>query len=172
MNAQFLKQTFAALVLSFTLALAIAQPKEKRQSPPDSAVGKAGTVNVKINYGSPSVKGRQVWGALVPYNQVWRAGANEATTINFSGDVKIEGKTLPAGKYAFFVIPTENDWTVIFNKTAGQWGAYSYDEKQDALRVTVKPRKAAAFSERLVYSLTGDAIVLKWENLEVPVGLK
>ncbi|UOQ54351.1 DUF2911 domain-containing protein [Hymenobacter cellulosivorans] len=141
-------------------------------SPAATATGKVGGANVTIKYSSPSVKGRQIYGGLVPYGQVWRAGANEATTVEFSKDVTVQGKKLPAGTYAFFVIPTEKDWTVIFNKTAKQWGAYKYDEKQDALRVTATPRKAATMAESLAYDVTKDGIVLRWENLELPVAIK
>jgi hypothetical protein len=118
------------------------------------------------------VKGRAIYGGLVPYGQVWRAGANDATTIEFSKDVLVQGKKLPAGTYSLFTIPTEKDWTVIFNKTAKQWGAYKYDDKQDALRVTATPRKAATMTEALVYEVTKSGIVLRWENLELPVAIK
>ncbi|PJJ48552.1 DUF2911 domain-containing protein [Hymenobacter chitinivorans] len=141
-------------------------------SPAATATGKIGGANVTIKYSSPSVKGRQIYGGLVPYGQVWRAGANEATTVEFSKDVMVQGKKLPAGTYAFFVIPTEKDWTVIFNKTAKQWGAFKYDEKQDALRVTATPRKTTAPAESLAYDVTKDGIVLRWENLELPVAIK
>ena len=88
-------------------------------------------------------------------------------------DITVEGKTLPAGKYSFFVIPSESgDWTVIFNKTAQQWGAFRYDQAQDALRVTVKPKKLNASTENLAYAVNNDGIVLKWETMEVPVVIK
>ena len=109
---------------------------------------------------------------MVPYGQVWRAGANETTAFTTSADVTINGQKLPAGKYAFFVIPNEKEWTVIFNKTASQWGAYKYDEKQDALRVEVKPKKAKQLNERLKYEIEKDGIALLWENVEVPVKIK
>ncbi len=86
--------------------------------------------------------------------------------------MQIEGKTLPAGKYALFTIPTEKDWTIIFNKTANQWGAFKYEQSQDALRVTAKPRKSASMNERLKYDLTNNGLILRWENLEVPVAIK
>src|SRR6478609_2476101 len=89
------------------------QPAAPRPSPADSVSGKIGNANIEINYSSPSVKGRPIWGALVPYGKVWRAGANEATTFQVDKDVKVEGKTLPAGKYALFTIPTEKEWTII-----------------------------------------------------------
>jgi len=141
-------------------------------SPPATASGKIGGTVVTVTYSSPAVKGRPIWGSLVPYGEVWRAGANEATTVEFSKPVKVEGKDLPAGKYAFFTIPTKDSWTVIFNKEHKQWGAYEYKEKQDALRVTAKPRKAAKTAERLAYEVTPKGLVLRWENLELPVAVK
>ena len=158
---------FLSLVMSFT-GLAQNPPA----SPRDSVKGKIGKATIEMNYGSPSVKGRKIWGDLVPYNKVWRAGANEATTFTTDQAIQVEGKSLAAGKYAFFVIPNENEWIIIFNKTAKQWGAYDYDKKQDALRVTVKPTKAAATTERLVYKINANSISLVWENLEVPVSIK
>ncbi|HEX8656691.1 MAG TPA: DUF2911 domain-containing protein [Hymenobacter sp.] len=143
-----------------------------KPSPAATAKGKIGATDVTVVYSSPAVKGRTIWGSLVPYGQVWRAGANEATTVEFSKPVKVEGKALPAGKYGFFVIPTDKQWTVIFNKVADQWGAYKYDEKQDTLRVMVTPREAATMAERLVYEVTPKGLVLRWENLEAPVAVK
>ena len=143
-----------------------------KPSPAATATGKVGASGVTVTYSSPAVKGRPIWGGLVPYGQVWRAGANEATTVEFSKAVTVEGKALPAGKYGFFVIPTEKQWTVIFNKVPNQWGAYEYSEKQDALRVTVTPRKAASMAERLVYEVKPTGLVLRWENLEAPIAIK
>ena len=145
---------------------------EPKPSPAATATGKIGTTEVTVNYSSPAVKGRPIWGGLVPYGQVWRAGANEATTVEFSKAVMVEGKALPAGKYGFFVLPTEKQWTVIFNKVPNQWGAFKYDQKQDALRVMVTPRKAAAMAERLAYEVTPKGLVLRWEKLEVPIVIK
>ncbi|ARS36729.1 DUF2911 domain-containing protein [Pontibacter actiniarum] len=145
--------------------------KANRQSPPASATGKVGNATVTVNYSSPAVKGREVWGALVPYGEVWRAGANEATTVAFDQDVTVEGQALPAGTYSFYAIPGEEAWTVIFNKVANQWGT-QYDAQQDALRVQVQPRQSASMNERLKYEVTDDGLVLMWENLEVPVSIQ
>jgi hypothetical protein len=147
-------------------------PSANRASPAATASGKIGNATVTINYSSPSVKERKIWGELVPYGQVWRAGANEATTFEVNKEVSVEGKPLKAGKYAFFTIPGENEWTIIFNNVPGQWGAFKYDQSQDALRVTVKPQKAPTFNERLAYEVTKEGIVLRWENLQVPVAIK
>ena len=149
--------------------------KANRPSPPATATGKVSGATITINYGSPSVKGRQVWdpnGSLAPYGKVWRAGANEATTFETDKDIKVEGKTLPAGKYGFFTIPGQNEWTVIFNKVANQWGAFKYDQAQDALRVMAKPAKSGKMNERLVYDVTNKGVVLKWENVELPIAIQ
>jgi hypothetical protein len=118
------------------------------------------------------VKGRVIWGGLVPYDKVWRTGANEATAITFSTDVKVNGQPLPAGTYSFHTIPTQGDWTLIFNKKADQWGSYSYDEKEDALRVQVKTQPHE-FTEWMEFSLPDIAVdkatvALDWEKLRVP----
>lgn len=148
------------------------QSPAQRPSPAQTATGNIGKATVTVAYGSPSVKGRPIWGALVPYGQVWRAGANEATTFTTNQPLLVEGKTLPAGTYSLFIIPTEKQWTVIFNKTAKQWGAFKYDQQQDALRVTATPRKATIPQEQLAYQVTPQGLVLRWENLELPVAMK
>ena len=145
---------------------------EPKPSPAAKATGKIGTSDVTVAYSSPAVKGRAIYGALVPYGEVWRAGANEATTVAFSKPVTVEGKPLAAGTYSFFVIPTATQWTVIFNKEAKQWGAFKYDQKLDALRVMVTPRKAASPNERLVYAVTSKGLTLRWEKLELPIMIK
>jgi hypothetical protein len=163
---------------SFILAVLISatafsqENKAARPSPPDSASGKIGAATIKINYSSPSVKGRQIWGQLVPYGEVWRAGANEATTFETDKNIQVEGKSLPAGKYGLFAIPNRDEWTIIFNKVPNQWGAFKYDASKDQLRVTVKPQKSATSHERLSYAVTSNGFTLRWENLEVPVSVK
>ncbi|MCX2741278.1 DUF2911 domain-containing protein [Pontibacter anaerobius] len=154
------------MVLSFG-----ASAQGGKASPADSVSGQAGDATITVNYSSPSVKGRNIWGGLVPYGQVWRAGANEATTVTVDKDVLVEGERLPAGTYSFYTLPGEDEWIVIFNKTAKQWGT-QYDEKQDALRVKVTPRKAPAMNERLKYDVTDEGLLLSWENLEVPVKIE
>ncbi len=141
-----------------------------KPSPAAEATGKVGAATVTVNYSSPAVKGREIWGGLVPYDKVWRAGANEATTVTFDKDVMVEGKPLAAGTYSFYTIPGKDNWTVIFNKTAKQWGT-QYDEKQDALRVMATPQKAQKMHERLAYEVTNKGLVLRWENLELPVSI-
>jgi hypothetical protein len=157
------------LVLAF-LFPQLSHAQKPLESPRANVSGKTKNSELIIDYGSPSVRGRKIWGELVPYGQVWRAGANEATTFSTSQPVMVEGKALPAGKYALFMIPGEKNWTIIFNKQAEQWGAYKYDEKQDALRVTVTP-KAADMHEQLTYKITSSGFSLFWDKLEIPVSI-
>ncbi|HEY1056611.1 MAG TPA: DUF2911 domain-containing protein [Emticicia sp.] len=161
---------FALTIIS--VSVSAQDDKAKRPSPPATATGEINGIKVTVNYGQPSVKGREVWGKLVPYGEVWRAGANEATTIEFWKDVTIEGKALPAGKYGFFTIPNTNEWTIIFNKVPNQWGAFKYDASQDALRVTVKPKKSKTFNEKLGYAVNKNSVSLAWENAEVAFAVK
>ncbi len=132
-----------------------------------------GLTDITINYHGPKVNGREVWGKLVPYNEVWRGGANENTTISFSDPVKIEGKDIPAGTYGLHFIPSENEWIVIFNKNYWSWGSFHYREADDQLRVTVKP-EPADFQEWLSYSFDNPeensvTASLRWEKLRVPI---
>src|SRR4051812_16518415 len=140
-------------------------------SPRDSASGQVGDAVVSVNYGSPSVKGRKIWGRLVPYGKVWRTGANEATTFTTSKDLLVEGKPLAAGSYGLFTIPGENEWVVVLNKVARQWGAFEYNDKEDALRVNVKPVSADSTSERLKFTFEKDTLFMSWEKLRLPVAL-
>ena len=132
-----------------------------------------GITNVTVKYSRPLVNGRKVWGGLVPYGDVWRAGANENTVITFADPVSIEGKPLDRGSYGLFMIPTEDQWTVIFSKTTTAWGAFTYKQDEDVLRVTVKPA-ASDFHDVLAYDfddLKPDSAVvtLRWDKLAVPV---
>lgn len=141
-------------------------------SPATTATGKINGATITINYSSPSVKGRVIWGELVPFNKVWRAGANDATTIETDKEISIEGKKLPAGKYSFFVIPNEKECVIIFNKEAKQWGAYKYNETEDQLRVTVKQKLADTNTESLIYNINKNSIVLSWEKWNIPISVK
>ena len=162
--------TFLMLAISTVLSSAFAQ--DKPASPQATVEGKVGASKVKIVYCQPSARGRKIMGGLVPYGEVWRTGANDATTIEFDKPVKIEGKDLAAGKYALFTIPGESEWTIIINKDAKQWGAYSYKKESDVLRVAVKPTKAAGNVETFNISLGTDEVVLKWENTAVAFKVK
>lgn len=142
--------------------------KSKRPSPPATASGMVGSVKVDINYSVPSVKGRKIYGDLEPYGSVWRAGANEATTISFDKNVTINGKPLAKGKYAFFILlNSEDKWTLIFNKNTTQWGTeHDSNAAQDVLKVPVTVR-AIPSVEKLKYNVTADGVTLDWSTREV-----
>ena len=161
---KFLSFTMVTAFLAVNFIACAQENKDTRPSPPAKATGKAGNTTITIDYSQPSVKGRKIFGGLEPYGKVWRAGANEATVIEFDNDVKIEGQALPKGKYGLFVIPNENDWTFIFNKTWNQWGAYRYKQEDDVLRVKVKPTKTSSLNEKLTYTVNGGKVTLAWEN--------
>jgi hypothetical protein len=163
---------FTFLMLALVTALSSTLAQEKPASPQATATGKIGAANVKIVYCQPSARGRKIMGGLVPYGEVWRTGANEATTIEIDKPVKIEGKDLAAGKYSLFTIPGENEWTIIINKDAKQWGAYKYKQEDDVLRVTVKPTKSAAAVETFNIAVGKDDVQLKWENTAVAFKVK
>ncbi|MDB5258006.1 MAG: hypothetical protein JWM14_2701 [Chitinophagaceae bacterium] len=165
-------QIVTAIIFSFLFVFpAVAQDKPKK-SPAATVSGVIGSSTITIHYNQPSVKERKIWGGLVPYNEVWRTGANEATTFETTKDITVEGVVLPAGKYALFTIPGEQEWTIIFNKTASQWGAFKYDAKEDQLRVKVKSAKAPAFVEQLTFYVEKNKVFFRWENLEVGFSVK
>ena len=184
MKKIFSKGLMLTLVGLFMTSLIFAQQdKSKRASPPEVASGSVGGSTITINYSSPAVKGRKVWGDLVPYDKVWRLGANEATTFETSKDIMVEGKKLPAGKYTLYALPKENEWTFIFNSTLTQngkpiWGikdekgTTTEDPAKDVLRVTVKPMKSSSFNERMKFVVNKKGFTLEWENLKVPVSIK
>ncbi len=164
------------LAACFALALtAVAQPQLPLPQPsPAAGVSQTiGISEVKISYHRPAVRARAVWGALVPYDEVWRAGANENTTIMFSKAVKVGGKDVPAGTYGLHMIPTRTTWTVILSKNTTSWGSYFYKESEDLLRITVSPQPGE-FCEWLQYEfsdLSDSSAVLSlcWEKLRIPM---
>ena len=149
------------------------QNKENRVSPLATASATISANTITIAYSSPLVKGRNIWGELVKYDEVWRTGANEATTITFTQDVTIEGQNLPKGTYSLFTIPTAAEWTVIFNVNETQWGAFKYDQSEDALRVNVKPVTVDAVQENLLFEVINDStpnsgiVRLRWEKMQI-----
>ncbi len=165
-----MKNFFAVIYCMLTIST-YSQVDLPRISPPASVSQTIGYTTIIINYCRPAARERKIWGALVPYNQVWRTGANEATTIQFTNDVTVEGNKIPAGRYSLFTIPLENKWTIILNKDDKQWGAFNYKQQDDLIRFEVKPRKGV-FYERLQFSF-GDvtdlsaSVLMNWENLEI-----
>jgi tetratricopeptide (TPR) repeat protein len=171
----------APLVLLVLLALPAAS---SAQAPPlalpDASQAatvsqRIGLTDIIVRYHRPAVKERLVWGDLVPWDQVWRAGANENTVVEFSSPVSVGGKTLPAGAYGLHVIPTKADWTVILNTEATAWGSFFYDQSKDAVRLTARPQ-AVAFEEDLVYTFdrptpSGVTLTLRWEKVALPIAI-
>jgi hypothetical protein len=161
------------IAATFICASAFAQHTKPRVSPAQSVYGTIRKANIKIAYSSPSVKGRKIWGGLVPYDSVWRAGANEATTFETDKAIKVAGKPLPAGKYGFFLLPrATGSWTVIFNNVPNQWGAFKYDSTKDQLRVDVSPRSSSDNTEALQYKIDSRGFSLNWEKLTIYIPVK
>lgn len=160
------------LILLIGINTSFAQ-EEKRASPAKEAEGNIGQAEIEIEYSSPSVKGRKIYGGLEAYNEVWRAGANEATTFETDKDLTINGKTLEKGRYSLFIIPQKKgDWTVIFNKVSKQWGAYKYDQSQDALRVEAKAEKIPNV-ESLSYTILEEGkVYMEWSDRRVILNVK
>ena len=169
------KSIVALALIAFPLAAQqtpAPQLRTPRASQKQVVTQTVGFTDVTITYSRPGVKGRQIWGGLVPYDKVWRTGANEATTIAFSDDVTINGQPLPKGTYSLHTIPGKDEWTIVFNTTANQWGSFNYDPAKDALRVKAKPH-GDEFHEWLTFEIPdvspdSATIAIKWANLAVP----
>lgn len=157
-----------------TIIGAQAEPDTLKGSLKAEAHGMIGNAHLTLNYHSPAVRGRMIWGGLVAYNQVWVTGAHSATSLTTDKDITIGGKPLPAGKYALFTIPGENEWIIILNKNWEQHLADDYTEKEDVLRVIIKPETSAQPQERLRYQIVSEAdskgaIIISWDKLKVTV---
>lgn len=151
--------------------------KSKRPSPPATATGKIGEASISIDYSSPSVKGRKIFGGILPYDKLWRAGANEATLFQTDKDIIVAGKKLAAGKYSFFATPGEKEWTIFFNSETGQWGDKkggdaNMDSAKTVLSVVVKPKKTKDLIEKLQFAVMSNGFGFKWENTDVFVSVK
>jgi len=182
-----MKKAILILLISIS-ATAIAQHEEhlkadsanqqpKPKSPHTSAMATIGRNHIHVDYSSPSVRGRQIWNGLVAYKQVWSSGAHNSTSINFSADVIVEGKSIPKGKYGFFIIPDKDQWTLILNKNWNMHLADNYNEADDIMRITAIPDKNIAFKEALTYEIseTGKnmgVIEMSWEYLSVSIKFK
>ncbi|HBY59707.1 MAG TPA: hypothetical protein DEH78_07775 [Solibacterales bacterium] len=168
------RKAFLTLTL-FALAAGAAFGQRPRVSPHETVTAMVGGKKVTIEYGRPYLKGRKaVGGQLVPFGQVWRTGADEATKLTTEADLMIGTLAVPAGSYALFTLPEEKGWTLIVNKTAKQWGAFNYDAAVDLGRTAMKITALSAPVEQFTIEVTGSAITMRWENTEasVPVKLK
>jgi Protein of unknown function (DUF2911) len=162
---------FSLLITGFLLLTTISSLAQrgddtKRSSKNGKVEATIDGVKITIEYGRPKVNNRKIWGALVPYNYVWRTGADEATTFTIDKDITVEGKKLAAGSYSLFTVPSEYQWVFLFNKIAKQWGAFKYDGNQDALRVKVTPRKGPTTKE-LTFKIKKNKVNLYWDKLRI-----
>jgi len=168
-------------ILTLFYLFSISASAQQNLTLPDASqhatvIQQIGFAEIKIDYHRPGVKDRQVWGALVPYNQVWRAGANQNTTISFSRDVIIDGRNVPAGIYGLHMIPTEKEWTIILSRDYRAWGSFFYTEGNDLMRFTTTP-EPYEFQEWLIYSFdevtpNSTTASLKWDKISVPFEIK
>ena len=161
-----------ALGLSASASAARADFTPPRPSPHASVAQTVGTTELGVSYSRPGVKGRAIWGALVPWDKPWRTGANEITQFSTTDDIVVEGQPLPAGTYGLVTIPSQDKWTIVFTRDKGLWGAFDYKPDHDQLRVTVKPQDAP-MQERMAFTIEPTAddqadVVLAWEKLRVP----
>lgn len=168
------------LILSAFIAASVstyAQISMPAASPRQTVEQQFSTSKITVDYGRPGVKGRKVFGELVPFGKVWRAGANSATKISFEQPVNFGGKTVAAGTYGLFAVPTEKEWKVILNKDAQQWGAYTYDEKLNVVEITLPVQKLAEKQEWFEIELNpvddmAMEMVIKWDMAKVTVPVK
>ena len=170
-----------AAAVGLVLPLSRASAAEKEWEFPSASqhgtiTQRVGLTDISVDYSRPDKRGREIFGGLVPYGKVWRTGANSPTTIKFSDAVKIEGKDLAAGEYAFYTMPGENEWTIIFSKNLKLWGAYGYKPDADALRVTVKPMTLPDEVETFTIGFgnlkdDGATLHLDWDKTRVPIQL-
>ena len=168
--------TAAAALLLASSAFAQTELKLPRVSPSSTLAQTIGLTDMKVTYSRPGVKGRAIWGGLVPLNEVWRTGANEATEFETSDAITVAGQKLPAGSYSFFTIPANDEWTIVFSNAKGAWGSFDYTEKNDALRIKVKPQ-SAPHEEWMSFSFdnltpTGGELALRWEKVRVAVPIQ
>ena len=146
--------------------------KSMRPSPPMADTSMVRTSLVTINYSTPGVKNRKLLDGLIPLDKVWRTGANEATVFTTDKDLLVMGQKLPKGRYAFFTEASKDYWQIIFNKEWDQWGAYSYDKKQDALRIRILPYQVEEFQERMLIRFKEEQLIFHWGNLQYTLELE
>jgi TolA-binding protein len=167
-----------AVLIILVAAAGAAQVLRMPEASPAATVGQTiGVTDITISYHRPAVNKRTIWGGLVPYGVLWRAGANENTTISFSTPVKVEGQTVPAGTYGLFLVPGQTQWTVVLSKFTGDWGTYMYDQSEDALRANVTPQTMTENQERMAFTfddITNNSAnaSMRWEKLRVPVKIE
>lgn len=165
-----MKLIFKLSLYTLLILSAVTGQSQIVKSPAKVLNAQVSGIDITINYNAPSVRERVVWGDLVPYEKVWRTGANSATKISVDKDILIEGQALPAGSYSIFTIPGKKTWTLIFNSDSDQWGAYDYDEDKDVLRLKVAPVTLNHITEQMTFIKANDSTIqLVWDNLAIPI---
>ena len=164
---------FTAILSALLLAGGISAQDMPQPSPAASVMQRVGLTDITVNYSRPGVKGRMIFGDLVPYGEMWRTGANKATAITFSTDAKIAGQDIKAGTYSLFTIPNEDEWVIIFNKDTELWGTGGYTQRNDAMRARVNPTKGE-FAERFTISIDNITdnsadLILAWSTTKVVI---
>jgi tetratricopeptide (TPR) repeat protein len=179
MSALRLSLLLTALLLAGLAPRVKAQqvPDLPRPSPKAQVMQRMGVADITLTYSSPGVKGRDIWGGLVPYDEIWRTGANEATHLKLSKPLRIEGEKIPAGDYALFTIPGKKEWTLILNSDWDQWGTGNYDPEKNVLEATIEPEKTRRMQERMIFffdlkSNEEGKLVLHWNELMLPIELE
>ncbi len=175
-TASLKRAALSGLALAVTLA-ASAQLKTPAASPHSALEQVVGLTEVAIDYSRPSVKGREIFGGLVPFGEVWRTGANQPSKISFSDDVVLGGEAIPAGQYAFYTIPARDEWTIIIYKNTDLWGAMGYDPKGDLVRFKVKPTQLAQPVESMTFRIDalrndGALLCLEWDRMRIAIPLE
>jgi len=168
---------FLLVIMVAMMSPVLLKAQHKNLTPYAKATGKIGDANIVIDYSSPFVKGRKIFGGLLPYGKLWRAGANEATIFQTDKDLVIEGKKLAAGKYSFFATPGENEWTIYFNSETGQYGSKdggetNMDPTKTVISFTVKPKKLTELKEKMEYVITNNGLSMQWEYTDVFIKMK
>ena len=178
MNIRPVLTAFSGMVVATGLFAQAPKVDFPAPSPAASFSQRVGITDIAVEYSRPSMRGRKIFGGLVPYGEVWRTGANNATKITFSTNVNFGGAEVAAGSYALFTVPGEDEWTVILNKVTGQWGSYTYDAANDVVRVKAKPSKTSKPVETFTIGIDdlanekGATLNLRWEDVRVPVAIK
>ncbi len=155
------------LLISFVFGVYAQKDKSQRPSPPAQVSQAVGDAMVTIDFSQPSKKGRIIFGDLVKFGEVWRTGANETSWIELSKEMKIEGKTLAAGKYGLYTIPGEEEWVIIFNTVWSGWGAYDYKKKDDVLRIKVPVEKLDSVVEKFTINIEGGDVTMAWDQTQI-----
>ncbi len=161
-----------SLVALIVLTNCQSQKEKERPSPLKSDSTTINSSFLKIEFGSPAVRKRVIWGDLEPYNEIWRTGANEATRLTTRKNIKLNGMSLDSGKYAIFTIPRKDEWEFIVNENYEQWGTFDYDSTLDVLRMKIIPDTDAEFSERLKFYFEDDSLKFQWENIKFSLSIE